>query len=63
MDLTIIAVEYLHQVRPRGLDLKPIDMALACRNDKCTAEDMFALQTDLIRQCEVTLRYIGLNGV
>jgi hypothetical protein len=57
------AVQYLHQVQPPGLALKPIGMALACRNDKCTAEDVFALRTDLNRQCEAALTYIGLNGV
>ena len=55
------AVEYLHQVQPSGLDLKPIDMALACRNEKCTAEDVFALQVDLNRQCESAVHYISVN--
>ena len=55
------AVEYLHQVQPPGLDLEPIDMALACRNDKCTAEDVFALHIDLISQCESAVRYISAN--
>jgi hypothetical protein len=53
------AVEYLHQVQPPGLDLRPIDMALACRNDKCTADDVFALRTDLIRLCESAMSYIS----
>lgn len=53
------AVEYLHHVRPPGLDLKPIDMALACRQEKCTAEDVFALSTDLTRQCECAVSYIS----
>jgi hypothetical protein len=53
------AVEYLHQVQPPGLDLKPIDMALACRNDKCTAEEVFALHSDLNRQCESAVSYIS----
>ena len=57
------AVEYLHQVQPPGLDLKPIHMALACRNEKCTAEDVFALQTDLNRQYEATRAYIALKRV
>lgn len=52
------AVEYLHQVQPPGLDLKPIDMALACRNEKCTAEDVFAHRPDLNRQCEHAVSYI-----
>ena len=55
------AVEYLHQIQPPRLDLKPIDMALACRNEKCTAEDVFALHTDLQRQCESAVRYISAN--
>lgn len=55
------AVDYLHQVQPSGLDLKPIDMALACRNEKCTAEDVFALGTDLIRQCQSAIRYLSVT--
>ena len=55
------AVEYLHQVNPPGLDLKQIDMALACRQGKCTAEDVFGLHADLVRQCESAVRYIGHN--
>jgi len=53
------AVEYLHQVQPPGLDLKPIDMALACRQEKCTVDDVFGLHTDLIRQCESAVSYIS----
>lgn len=53
------AVAYLHQVQPPGLDLKPIDMALACRQEKCAAEDVFALSPDLVRQCESAIRYIS----
>lgn len=52
------AVEYLHEAQPDGLDLKPINMALACRNGHCTAEAVFALQTDLSRQCDSAVRYI-----
>jgi hypothetical protein len=52
------AVEYLHHIRPPGLDLKPIDMALACRQEKYTADDVFALHIDLMRQCDRALRYI-----
>ena len=53
------AIEYLHRVKPLGLDLAPIDMALACRQEKCTADDVFALRTDLIRQCENAVSYIS----
>jgi hypothetical protein len=53
------AVEYLHQVQPPGLDLKPIDMALACRQDQCTAEEVFTLRTDLNRQVQSALSYIS----
>ena len=59
--MTRRAVEYLHRVQPPGLDLKPIDMALACRNEKCTAEDVLALGTDLNRQCESAVHYIFVN--
>jgi hypothetical protein len=55
------AVEYLHQVQPPGLDLKPIDMALACRNGISTAEDVFSLRADLDRQCESAISYISAN--
>jgi hypothetical protein len=53
------AVEYLHQVQTPGLDLKSIDMALACRNEKCTAEDVFSLRADLNRQCKSAVNYIS----
>ena len=52
------AVEYLHQVRPDGLDLKPIDLALACRQGNCSAEEVLSLGTDLNRQCESAMSYV-----
>jgi hypothetical protein len=56
------AVEYLHRVQPQGLEIEPIDMALACRNGKCTAEDVFAMRPDLQRQCEMALKYIATRS-
>jgi len=53
------AIEYLHRVRLEGLDLEPIDMALACRQEKCTADDVFNLHTDLNLQCERAVKYIS----
>jgi hypothetical protein len=53
------AVDYLHQVRPPGLDLTPINLALACRQEKCTAEDVFALAPDLHRQFEAAISYVS----
>jgi hypothetical protein len=53
------AVEYLRNRRPSGLDLVPIEMALACRQGKCSAEDVFALKADLDRQFERTVSYIS----
>ena len=53
------AVEYLHEVKPQGLDLKPIDRALACRNGRCSADDVFALHTDLLWHCERAVSYIS----
>jgi hypothetical protein len=61
MDSNDRAVEFVHQVQPPGLDLKPIDMALACRQEKCTADDVFALHTDLERQCECAINYISMR--
>jgi predicted nucleotidyltransferase len=52
------AVDYLHQVRPDGLDLRPIEMALACRRGECSAEDVMRVGADLNRQCESALRYV-----
>ena len=53
------AVEYLHQIQPPGLDLEPIDRALACRQERCSVEDIFALRTDLNRQVQSALSYIS----
>jgi hypothetical protein len=53
------AVEYLHEVKPESLDLKPIDMALACRSGRCSADDVFALHVDLVRQSELAVSYCG----
>jgi predicted nucleotidyltransferase len=53
------AVEYLRNVRPPGLDLVPIEMALACRQGKCSAEEVFSLNTDLNQEFERTLAYIS----
>ncbi|MGB7947377.1 MAG: hypothetical protein WCH75_06825 [Candidatus Binatia bacterium] len=61
MDSNDRAVAYLHRVQPPGLDLKPIDKALACRQEKCTADDVFALHSDLLRQCESATSYISAN--
>jgi hypothetical protein len=61
IDASDRAVEYLHQVQPPGLDLRPIDMALACRHQKCSADDVFRLRTDLVRQCEFALSYISAH--
>ena len=51
------AVEHLHKVCPPGLDLKPIDLALACRQEKCTAADVLALAPDLNHQFEAAISY------
>ena len=53
------AVEYLHQIQPPGLDLEPINRALACRRDQCTAEEVFALRADLNRQVHSAVSYIS----
>jgi hypothetical protein len=53
------AVEYLHQIQPPGLDLEPINRALACRRDQCTVEEVFALRADLNRQVHSAVSYIS----
>jgi hypothetical protein len=53
------AVEHLHRVRPAGLDLEPIDLALACRRELRTADELFAARPNLERQFDAALRYIG----
>jgi hypothetical protein len=53
------AVEYLHQIRPHGLELAPIDRALACRQGKCAADDVFALQVDLGAQLSAAEQYVS----
>jgi hypothetical protein len=37
-------------------------MALACRREKCSAHDVFALGADLNRQFEASLAYISEHG-
>jgi len=56
------AVKYLHRVRPPGLDLRPMDLALACRQGKCFAEGVFALRTDLNSQFAWALGYVAAGG-
>jgi hypothetical protein len=53
------AVEYLHQLCVPNLDLEPIDLALACRQEKCAAEKVFASAPDLNAQFEAAIRYLS----
>jgi hypothetical protein len=53
------AVDSLQTIRPEGLDLQPITLALACRHNRCAAEDVFALKPDLARQFDKTMAYIS----
>lgn len=55
------AVEYLRERKPSGLDLKPIESALDCRHERCSAEDVFALKVDLNKQFEGTISYISAS--
>lgn len=54
-----IAVEYLRGVQPSGLDLRPIELALECRRDGCSAEEVFALKVDLNQLFEATMGYLS----
>jgi hypothetical protein len=53
------AVEYLREVRPAGLELLPIEKALACRQGDCSPKELFLINTDLNRQFDKTLSYIS----
>ena len=53
------AVEYLEDVKPAGLDLRPIKIALACRRGECAVDDLFALRSDLKRQFKSAISYIS----
>lgn len=53
-----IAVEYLRGVQPRGLDRRPIELALECRRDRCSAEDVFALKVDFNQLFKATMGYL-----
>ncbi|MBI3000828.1 MAG: hypothetical protein HYY46_20620 [Deltaproteobacteria bacterium] len=53
------AVEYLREVKPSGLDLHPIELALECRHDRLTAEEIFAEKVDLNNQFDKTISYIS----
>jgi hypothetical protein len=55
------AVDYLHQVRPPGLDLDVIDLALACRRGKRAADEVLALAPDLDAQFAAAIRYVSGN--
>jgi hypothetical protein len=59
MDSNDRAVAYLHQVQPAGLDLHPLDMALMCRQGRCSAEDVFSLGTDLVCQSDAAVTYVS----
>lgn len=61
MDSNDRAVEYLRGVRPAGLDLIPIQAALACRREECSVEEVFALGADLNGQFESTVAYISMR--
>ena len=53
------AVEYLHAVRPDGINLGIIDAALACRRGASTAADVFALKPDFNALQAGAMKYIG----
>jgi predicted nucleotidyltransferase len=56
------AVDYLRKIKPEGLDLEPIALALECRRGRCAAEDVFALKVDLHKQFDKTMAYILGKG-
>ena len=53
------AVEYLHEIKPPGLDLHPIELALECRYDRCTPEKIFSEEINLENQLQNAMSYIS----
>jgi len=53
------AVEYLREVKPPGLGLHPVELALECRYDRFTPEDIFSNKIDLNNQFDKTISYIS----
>ncbi len=52
------AVDYLRKIKPAGLNLQPIALALECRRGHCAADDVLSLQVDLDQQFYKTMAYI-----
>jgi len=52
------AVAYLHEVEPPGLDLRPIQLALACRHEKYPVERIFSERVNLADQFASATAYV-----
>lgn len=53
------AVEYLWEIKPPGLDLHLIELALKCRYDRCTPEKIFAKKVDLESHLQNAISYVS----
>lgn len=53
------AVEYLEEVKPPGLDLQPIRLALECRHQRYTPEQIFSQGVNLAAQFSAATSYIA----
>jgi hypothetical protein len=53
------AVEYLHEIKPPGLDLHPIELALECRYDRCSPEKIFSEEINLENQLQNAMLYLS----
>ncbi len=53
------AVEYLRKIKPPGLDLHPIELALECRYDRCTPEKIFSEKVDLENHLQNAISYVS----
>ncbi len=53
------AVEYLREVKPSGLDLHPVELALECRYNRFTPEEIFSNKIDLNNQFDKAISYIS----
>ncbi len=53
------AVEYLREIKPPGLDLYPMELALECRNDRCRPDKVFSEKVDLENHLQNAISYIS----
>ena len=53
------AVEYLREIKPPRLDLHVIELALECRYDRCTPEQIFSKKVNLEIHLQNAISYVS----